>query len=242
MLIIPAVDIRQGQCVRLFQGKFDEVTVFFDDPVQMAMQWVKLGANYLHIVDLDGAETGRVVNMVVINEIAQRVSVPCELGGGLRDSDMINTVLQLGIDRVILGTAALEKPELIDQFCKAWPGRIVVGIDARNGFAASHGWTKVSTIKATDLARDMEARGVSRIIYTDIERDGTMTQPNFAAIEEMVKNVSIPIIASGGVSCIDHIKSLMDTGAEAVIIGRALYEGKLSLPEAICLAEGRQVC
>jgi phosphoribosylformimino-5-aminoimidazole carboxamide ribotide isomerase len=241
MIVIPAIDLKGGKCVRLFQGDYDKVTVFSDNPAEMAKQWVEQGASYLHLVDLDGAAIGRSENLEAVEAILNTVQIPCELGGGLRDIESIAALISLGIDRVILGTVALENPLLVAEACQLWPGRIVVGIDALKGMVATRGWKQVSHIKALDLAKDMVSYGVARIIYTDIERDGTLTQPNYEETAEMVKRVDVPVIASGGVASLENIEGLLPTGAEAVIVGRALYDGKLNLAEAIRLAEGREV-
>lgn len=242
MIVIPAIDIKDGQCVRLYQGDFEQVTVFCNDPVQMAKRWVSEGARYLHLVDLDGAAKGYVHNLAVVKAVVESAGVPCELGGGIRDLDTIDSLLALGVDRVILGTAALENQQLVEESCQRWPGRIAVGIDARKGLVATHGWRKTSRVQAMHLAREMVSLGVPRIIYTDIERDGTLTQPNYDAVAELARGLPIPVIASGGVTSLDHIAALLATGAEGVIVGRALYAGTLSLPEAIRLAEGSQAC
>lgn len=227
--------------MRLFQGDYAKVTVFSDKPAEMARQWVEQGASYLHLVDLDGAALGRSENLAAVEEIMGAVPVPCELGGGLRDIESIATLISMGIDRVILGTLALENPLLVAEACQLWPGRIVVGIDARKGMVATRGWKQLTHVKALDLAREMVGYGVARIIYTDIERDGTLTQPNYEETTEMVKGVDVPVIASGGVASLEHIEGLLPSGAEAVIVGRALYDGKLDLKEAIRVAEGREV-
>lgn len=242
MIIIPAIDIKDGRCVRLYQGDYSQVTVFSDDPVAMARHWVRQGGSYLHLVDLDGAARGEPCNLQVVRAIVEAIDVPCELGGGIRDLETVATLLAIGLDRVILGTAALENPELVAEACQRWPGRIVVGIDARNGLVATHGWQRLSSVRAIDLGRDVVNHGVSRIIYTDIERDGTLTQPNYAAVAEFARSLPVPVIASGGVANLRHIEALLATGVEGVVVGRALYAGTLDLMEAIRLAEGRSVC
>lgn len=242
MIIIPAIDIKDGHCVRLYQGDYSQVTVFSDDPVAMARHWVRQGSSYLHLVDLDGAARGEPCNLQVVRAIVEAIDVPCELGGGIRDLETVANLLAIGLDRVILGTAALENPELVAEACQRWPGRIVVGIDARNGLVATHGWQRLSSVRAIDLGRDVVNHGVSRIIYTDIERDGTLTQPNYAAVAEFARSLPVPVIASGGVANMQHIEALLATGVEGVVVGRALYAGTLDLMEAIRLAEGRSVC
>lgn len=242
MLIIPAIDIKGGQCVRLYQGDYGRVTVFSNDPGEVALRWQTEGALYLHIVDLDGAASGRPMNMMSVFNILETTHMPCELGGGLRDIDAIATAFELGVDRVIVGTTALEHRPTLEEACRLWPGRIVAGIDARGGMVASHGWTHISDRNAVDVALELADTGISRVIYTDIERDGTLTQPNYAATREMVAALKVPVIASGGVATLSHIAELMTTGVEGVIVGRALYEETLDLREAIRLAEGREPC
>lgn len=228
--------------MRLYQGDYERMTVFSDDPVEMARQWVGQGASYLHLVDLDGALAGRVQNLVIVRAIVEAISVPCELGGGIRDLETIATLLAMGVDRVVLGTAALENRRLVEEACQRWPGRVVAGIDARKGLVATRGWQHTTTVEALDLARDMVACGVSRLIYTDIERDGTLTQPNYEAVAELARSVAVPVIASGGVARLEHVEALLATGVEGIIVGRALYDGTLDLGEAIRLAEGRKTC
>ncbi len=242
MIVIPAIDIKDGQCVRLYQGDYEQVTVFSNDPIQIARRWVSEGACYLHLVDLDGAAKGYVHNLDVVKTVVEAVKVPCQLGGGIRDLETIDKLLALGLDRVILGTVALENHLLVKEACQRWPGRIAVGVDARQGLVATHGWHRTSSVQAIDLAREMASLGVPRIIYTDIERDGTLTQPNYGAVTELARSLPIPVVASGGVANLDHIAALLATGVEGVIVGRALYAGTLSLPEALRLAAGRQAC
>ncbi len=232
MIVIPAIDLKDGKCVRLLQGDYSRVTVFSEDPVEVARHWEAQGAEWLHIVDLDGAASGETRNGGVIRRISQTIATPIELGGGLRSEAAVEAALSLGVQRVILGTAALEDADLIRRLCQRLGEAIVVGIDARDGMAATHGWMRTSRTGAIDLALQMQRLGVPRIIYTDIARDGTLSQPNYDAIEEMVISVKVPVIASGGVSQLEHIRRLIPLGVEAVIVGRALYTGALRLPEA----------
>ena len=235
MLIYPAIDILDGRCVRLVQGDYSRETVFSDDPVSVARRWVDQGAERIHLVDLDGAKAGRPVNGPVIRRIVESVTVPCQLGGGIRDLATIEMWLGKGVRRVILGTVAVRNPELVREACRQFPGRIAVGIDAKGGKVAVEGWAEVSDVAATDLARRFEDAGVAAIIYTDIERDGAMAGPNVAATAALARAVSLPVIASGGVSSMADLRALKESGAplDGVIAGRALYEGRLDLGEAV---------
>jgi phosphoribosylformimino-5-aminoimidazole carboxamide ribotide isomerase len=231
--IIPAIDIRDGRCVRLYQGNFDQETVFSDDPVEVALHWQSLGAPRLHIVDLDGARSGEVQNLDIITEIASAVLVPTQLGGGIRNLETIEKMLRAGIERVILGTAAVEDGELVRQACRKFGESIIVGIDAREGLISTHGWRQETELKAVELAQAMLKLGVRRFIYTDINRDGTLTEPNFSATAELINAVKAPIIASGGISSLNHLKMLKSLGAEGAIIGKALYTGDIDLKQAL---------
>jgi phosphoribosylformimino-5-aminoimidazole carboxamide ribotide isomerase len=234
MLIIPAIDLKDGRCVRLLQGRADAVTVYSDRPEDVAKRWQELGAKVIHVVDLDGAFSGTQKNIEGIKNIRRAVSVDIELGGGIRDMERIEMLLGLGINRVILGTVAIERPELVKEASRRFPGRIIVGIDAKDGLVAVKGWVEVTSVKAKELALKMEEYGAWGIIYTDISRDGMLTGPNIEAIREMVEAVNIPVIASGGVSSIDDIKRLKEIkGLWGVITGKALYTGAIDLKEAI---------
>lgn len=236
MDVIPAIDLLEGRCVRLYQGDYSLSQVFNDRPADVAKQWVEQGASWLHVVDLDGAKTGQVVNFEAIAAIMQAVSVPIQVGGGLRDRTSVAQLLDLGVKRVILGTVAVEQPQLVADLCQEFPGQIVVGIDARNGLVATRGWLETSEVQATDLAKQMQAVGVAAIIYTDIHRDGTLTGPNLEALRELATELSIPIIASGGVSSVTDLLSLLalePLGVTGVIVGRALYTGNISLKAAL---------
>ncbi|MEA5467970.1 1-(5-phosphoribosyl)-5-[(5-phosphoribosylamino)methylideneamino]imidazole-4-carboxamide isomerase [Spirulina sp. 06S082] len=236
MDVIPAIDLLEGRCVRLYQGDYDRSQIFSDRPVEMAHRWESEGATRLHLVDLDGAKKGESVNGEAIAAIVSAVSIPVQVGGGLRDGEKIRQVLDLGVKQAIVGTVAVENPDLVGELCQEFPGQIIVGIDARNGKVATKGWLETSQVQATDLAQRMESQGVAAIIYTDIQRDGTLSGPNFTALRELARSVTIPIIASGGVSSLTDILSLLSLeplGVTGVIIGRALYTGDVSLAEAV---------
>ncbi|MBZ4644995.1 MAG: phosphoribosylformimino-5-aminoimidazole carboxamide ribotide isomerase [Petroclostridium sp.] len=237
MVIYPAIDIKQGKCVRLVQGKFSDVTVYSDNPVQMAKKWEQLGAKYIHLVDLDGALTGQSVNSEIIKEIVKSVSIPVQLGGGIRTIENIKSMLDNGVTRVILGTSAVRNPLLVKEAAAQYKERIVVGIDAKDGKVAIEGWEKVSDFSAVSFAKKMQEIGVKTIVYTDISRDGMLKGPNIAAMKEMVDSLAIDVIASGGVSSLSDIKELKKTGVEGVIVGKALYTGNVSLVEALEVAK-----
>lgn len=233
MMVIPAVDIKGGRCVRLFRGKMNAETVYGDDPVEMAEKWENAGAQMLHIVDLDGAVGGSPVNREIIARMTEALDIPCELGGGIRNMETIESYLGLGLDRVVLGTAAVKQPDLIKEACKKFPGKIVVGIDAKDGRVAVEGWTETTDLEAVTMARQFEDMGVRAINYTDISRDGAMEGPNLEATSEMANAVEIPVIAAGGVSEMKDLINLSETGVEGAIIGKAIYEGTIDLKEAI---------
>ena len=234
MLVIPAIDLKDGKCVRLLQGKEKAVTVYSHDPASTAKRWESCGARMLHVVDLDGAFRGSQMNSSAIRKIRESVSMQVEVGGGIRDMEKIDELIRIGIDRVILGTVAVEKPALVVEACGKYPGQVVIGIDARDGKVAVKGWVEVTPVGARDLAKDVAAKGAAGIIYTDISRDGMMTGPNIRAMEEMVRSVNVPVIASGGVSSIQDIRDLMGIkGLWGVITGKAIYSGAIDLKEAI---------
>jgi phosphoribosylformimino-5-aminoimidazole carboxamide ribotide isomerase len=243
MDVIPAIDLLDGQCVRLFQGDYHQSQVFNDDPVAVAHQWVEEGATRLHLVDLDGAKAGHPVNLAAIRSIVEAVNVPVEVGGGLRDRDSVAALLETGVRWAILGTVAVEQPELVAQLCGEFPGKIIVGIDARNGKVATKGWLETSEVLATELAERMAQLGAAAIIYTDIHRDGTLQGPNLDALRELASVVAIPVIASGGVSSVTDLLSLLalePQGVTGAIVGRAIYTGDVSLKEAIrAVGQGR---
>ncbi len=240
MRVIPAIDLKAGKCVRLLQGREDAVTVYSDDPTSTARRWESSGARLLHVVDLDGAFTGDQKNLDAIRKIRDAVTMEIEVGGGIRDLRKIEELLAAGIDRIVLGTAAVEEPELLAEACRIFPGRILVGIDARDGKVAVKGWVEVTSTDAKSLAKEAVKKGAAGIIYTDISTDGMMTGPNISAAEEMVKAVSIPLIASGGVSSLEDIRNLMRIkGLWGVITGKAIYAGSLDLKEAINLVSSK---
>jgi phosphoribosylformimino-5-aminoimidazole carboxamide ribotide isomerase len=224
--------------VRLYQGDFALETVFSDDPLGMALQWQSLGATRLHIVDLDGAESGNPQNLDVIGKIASTVFVPIEVGGGIRTMATMERLLKLGADRVVLGTAAVANPDMVQDACRKFSQAIVVSIDARGGFVATHGWKEATDLSAVDFARSLIKLGVRRFVYTDIGRDGTLTEPNFASIFELIDASRFPVIASGGIASVLHLKLLKKIGAEGAIIGRALYTGAINLSNALSAGEG----
>jgi phosphoribosylformimino-5-aminoimidazole carboxamide ribotide isomerase len=233
MIIYPAIDIIGGKCVRLQQGSYSDVTVFGDNPAEMAEKWEEQGAQYLHVVDLDGARSGKSENAEVIREIANTLSIPVQLGGGIRSLDTIEKMLSCGVSRIILGTSAVNNQEMLKAALKEYNEKIVVGIDAKDGMVAIHGWEKTSDLTAIDFARKVEKLGAKTIIYTDISRDGMLKGPNLIAMADMAKNVSIDVIASGGVSCLKDITDLKTTGVSGVIVGKALYTGNINLTEAV---------
>ncbi len=243
MDVIPAIDLLGGRCVRLYQGDYDQVQTYGENPVEVARQWQEQGATYLHVVDLDGAKAGHPVNLAAIEAIARAVEVPVQVGGGLRDRASVASLLNLGVRRIILGTIAVEQPELVTQLCQEFPDQIVVGIDARAGKVATRGWIETSEVLATELAQRMAIAGVAAIIYTDIYRDGTMQGPNLEALRELAAAIAIPIIASGGVSSVRDLLSLLSLeplGVTGAIVGKALYTGEVSLKEAIrAVGQGR---
>ncbi len=239
MIVIPAVDIKDGRCVRLLQGRMDAETVFSEDPSEMARQWADQGAELIHVVDLDGAIKKRPRNLAAIEKIVKSLRVPIQVGGGIRDIDTVRLYLDSGVAKVVIGSGAINNPEMVLAACREFPERIVLGIDARNGLVAIEGWTETTDVSAIDLAKQFEGGGLSAINFTDIARDGMRTGPNIPAIRNFAQAVDIPVVASGGVSAIEDIKALADIqnpGITGVIIGRALYEGDLHLPEAIAVA------
>ncbi|MGF1492408.1 MAG: 1-(5-phosphoribosyl)-5-[(5-phosphoribosylamino)methylideneamino]imidazole-4-carboxamide isomerase [Microcoleaceae cyanobacterium] len=236
MNVIPAIDLLDGKCVRLYQGDYDKAQTFGDDPVAVANQWLEQGATRLHLVDLDGAKTGQPTNHEVIRQIVNAVTIPVQVGGGLRSRESVAALLDLGVQRAILGTVAVEQPQLVGELCQEFPGQIMVGIDARNGKVATRGWLETSEVMATELAERMAQLGAAAIIYTDIHRDGTLQGPNKDALRTLAEQISIPVIASGGVSSIRDLLSLLaleTLGVTGVIVGRALYTGDVVLKEAI---------
>jgi len=234
MIIYPAIDIKGGKCVRLQQGKAEEETVFGQNPVQIALAWEEQGAEFIHVVDLDGAFEGRSPNLDIIEELTRKVSVPIQVGGGIRSMDRVSKLLEeYGTARVILGTAALEDPKLVEAAVKRYRNRIAVGIDAKKGKAAIKGWVQETDIDAVELGRKMNSIGIETVIYTDIARDGMMAGPNLKETRAMIVGTGLDIIASGGVSSLEDVKNVKGIGAAGVIIGRALYTGAISLADAL---------
>jgi phosphoribosylformimino-5-aminoimidazole carboxamide ribotide isomerase len=234
--IWPAIDLRGGKCVRLRQGDYGQETVFSDDPAAMARHWVDLGAKCLHLVDLDGAREGRPANLPSVRSIVEAVEVPCELGGGIRSEESIRDLLELGLKRLVIGTLALSEPDWFRRMCRAFPGRLVLGIDARGGRVASEGWQTTSDVAATELAGRFAGEPLAALVYTDIATDGMMAGPNVAEMAAMRAAVEWPVVASGGVTTSDDVARLAAVPMAGCIIGRALYEGTLTLPEALAAA------
>lgn len=243
MEVIPAIDLLDGKCVRLYQGDYNQASVFNENPVEVARQFASEGITRLHVVDLDGAKEGKSVNLPVIEAIAKAIDIPVQVGGGLRDRAGVARLLNTGVQRAILGTVAVEKPELVTELCNEFRDRIVIGIDARNGKVATRGWLETSEVEATDLAAQMAKEGAAAIIYTDIHRDGTLSGPNMDALRELAESIDIPVIASGGVSSLTDLLSLLSlesAGVTGVIVGKAIYTGDVSLKEAVrAVGEGR---
>ncbi|NOE18235.1 1-(5-phosphoribosyl)-5-[(5-phosphoribosylamino)methylideneamino]imidazole-4-carboxamide isomerase [Ruegeria atlantica] len=240
MILYPAIDLKDGNAVRLLRGEMDKATVFNEDPAAQARAFVEAGCEWLHLVDLNGAFAGEPVNAAPVEAILKACDVPAQLGGGIRDMATIETWIDKGLARVILGTVAVENPDLVREAAKAFPGKVAVGIDARNGLVATKGWAEETDVQVTDLARSFEDAGVAAIIYTDINRDGAMQGPNVEATAELAKSVDIPVIASGGVSSIVDLIALRDCGAalNGAISGRALYDGAIDLKEALTTLRG----
>ena len=238
MQIWPAIDLRGGKCVRLRQGDYGRDTVYGDNPVEMAKRWVVEGAQYLHLVDLDAAKDGSSANTDAIRGIVKGAGIPCELGGGVRSDATIERMLALGLSRLVVGTKALKEPDWFRAACETFPGKLALGIDAKNGRVATDGWLETSETAAIDLARMFADEPLAAIIYTDISRDGMLEGPNLAAMAEMKAAVDIPVIASGGVTTANDVRDLVAIGLDGCIIGRALYEGTLSLKDALAAAVG----
>lgn len=242
MIIFPAIDIRNGKCVRLFKGDFKQETVFFDNPAEPAKKWEKEGGEFLHLVDLDGARTGEPKNLDAVKEILKSVKIPAEIGGGIRTMKHIEKILNLGVSRVILGSVAVKNPALVKEACKIYGGeKIVVGIDAKNGIVAVEGWGVSGDIEATELVKRMKEVGIATVIYTDISRDGTLIGVNAKETARLAKESGLKVVASGGVSSIEDIRLLKkyeNDGIEGVIVGKSIYTGALNLKEAVAVAKG----
>ena len=240
MLIIPAIDLKDGKCVRLVQGRMQDETVYSDDPEAMALRWASAGARLLHVVDLDAAVEGSPRNQECIARIIRSAGIPVQVGGGMRDLRAVEAYLEIGASRVIVGTAAVQDMDFVRTICRVHPGRVVAGIDARQGRAATHGWTRTTDIQAVELGRQMEAAGVAALIFTDIQRDGMQIGPNIAETRRLAEAVQIPVMASGGVGTLDHVRALLpleEVGVIGVITGKALYSGSLRFEEALALAQ-----
>ncbi|MBI2846589.1 MAG: 1-(5-phosphoribosyl)-5-[(5-phosphoribosylamino)methylideneamino]imidazole-4-carboxamide isomerase [Chloroflexi bacterium] len=233
MEVIPAIDIRGGRCVRLYQGDFQKETIFSTSPVEVAKQWQTQGAKRLHVVDLDGAATGKPRNSALVAEIVGAVAIPVQIGGGIRSLRAVEAHLKRGAERVVLGTAAVANPRFVEETCKRFGEAIVVSVDAREGYIMVKGWAESTKIPAIELVEQMTALGVKRFVYTDISRDGTLTSPNFHAVEELVSKTGAKVLASGGISSIEHLLELANLGVEGAIIGKALYTGAIDLKEAL---------
>ncbi len=233
MIIYPAIDMKNQACVRLTQGDYDQVTVYEKDPVKVALRWEATGARVLHLVDLDGARSGERINEPVVREILSRVKIPLQLGGGIRDSRGVKDFLDLGVSRVIIGTAALKNPRWIRDMIRTYGERIVVSIDARGGMIATDGWESLSEVRAVDYIKTLASYGLCRIVYTDISRDGMLEGPNFDMYEDLLGEVSLEIIASGGITTLEDVRRLREMGLYGAIIGKALYDGKMTLEEVL---------
>lgn len=242
MILLPAIDIKDGLCVRLYQGDYDKVTTYSPDPVQVALRWQAAGATWLHVVDLDGAAQGFPVNTALIERIRAATALKLEVGGGMRSLTHIQQVLDRGVERIVLGTVALRQRELLQEALARWGERVVVGLDARDGRVATAGWRDTSAVKATDLARELSALGVARFIYTDIARDGALTGPNLHALAALQQATRSPLIASGGVSSLADLRALNALGVEGTIVGKALYTGDVDLAVAIREIERERAC
>ena len=234
MEVIPAIDLRGGKCVRLYQGDYAQETVYSDDPIETALRWVDMGATRLHIIDLDGARDGKPANLGAVERIASAVDVPLHLGGGIRDINIARSAIDAGVSRIMLGTAAVEDADLIGALLTGFGAEsVIVTVDAKDGMVALHGWTQGSDALATDLVANMAALGVLRFLYTDISRDGTLTEPNFDGVSALVNQGDIHLIAAGGIANVAHLERLAEIGAEAAIVGRAIYTGDVNLRDAI---------
>ncbi|MBM7867651.1 1-(5-phosphoribosyl)-5-[(5-phosphoribosylamino)methylideneamino]imidazole-4-carboxamide isomerase [Heliobacterium gestii] len=245
MLIFPAIDLKGGRCVRLYQGRMEDATVYNDDPVSQALAWQAKGAQMIHLVDLDGAFEGEPKNLPVIQSILEAVTVAVQLGGGIRDLNIIDRYLRLGVSRVILGTAAIKNPDLLSAACKEYGQRIVLGLDARDGKVATDGWAGTSQVTALELAREMKERGLRRVVYTDISKDGTLAGPNLAATAELARATGLKVIASGGFATMDDVKAaaaLEGDGIEGAILGKSIYTGSIDVAEAIAVAREGRAC
>ncbi|MDS1028991.1 1-(5-phosphoribosyl)-5-[(5-phosphoribosylamino)methylideneamino]imidazole-4-carboxamide isomerase [Bacillota bacterium LX-D] len=246
MLILPAIDLKDGKCVRLYQGQMNQATVFSEKPAAVAQKWESMGAKFLHLVDLDGAFAGKPQNLAVVKEIIRTINIPVELGGGIRDLNTIKSLLEEGVNRVILGTSAVTNPQLVEEACALYDERIVLGLDAKNGLVSTNGWEKESTKTYLELAADMKKLGIKRVIFTDTLLDGTLQGPNLASTQELAAKTGLRVIASGGFSSLadlEALKKIEGFGIEGAILGKALYAGSITLPEALAIfEEGEHKC
>jgi phosphoribosylformimino-5-aminoimidazole carboxamide ribotide isomerase len=240
VLILPAIDLRGGKCVRLRQGDYDRETVFGDDPAAMARRWVEEGAQYLHVVDLDGAREGRPMNEASVRAIVQAAGVRCQLGGGLRSEEQVARALSWGVDRVVIGTRGVQDPAWLENLGRRYPGQVVLGIDARDGYVAAGGWLETTKIAAVDLARRCSAWPLAALVYTDISKDGMLAGPNLEALATMTASTGLPVIASGGVTTLEDLRHLADLNLAGCIVGRALYEGRLRLCDILQVVKNSQ--
>jgi phosphoribosylformimino-5-aminoimidazole carboxamide ribotide isomerase len=236
MLILPAIDIRNGKCVRLQQGDYSQETIYADSPVDMAKHWEQQGAQFLHIVDLDGAKDGQATNFVLVSRIAESIKIPIEIGGGIRNQETIQQYLDAGVNRLVIGTLALKEPNWFREMCQKFPDRLVLGIDGRNGLVATEGWLETSQTLATELAKKYSDLPLAALVYTDIAKDGMLAGPNIDEMEAMRRAVPFPLVVSGGIATLDDIRRLAQCNFHACIIGKALYENKFQLPDALIVA------
>ena len=237
MIILPAIDIRNGKCVRLKQGDYNQETVYADSPIEMAMHWQEQGAEFLHLVDLDGAKEGKPTNFAIVSNIAARLNIPVEIGGGIRDRETIERYLDAGVNRLVIGTLALKEADWFREMCRQFPDRLVLGIDGRNGLVATEGWLETSQMLATDLAKKYVDLPLAALVYTDIAKDGMLAGPNIDEMEAMRQTVPFPLVVSGGIATLDDIRRLATCNFHSCIIGKALYENKFQLPEALAIAK-----
>jgi phosphoribosylformimino-5-aminoimidazole carboxamide ribotide isomerase len=240
MLILPAIDIRNGTCVRLRQGDYSRETIYADSPAAMAKHWEQQGAEFLHIVDLDGAKEGQPANFPLVSSIVKSVHIPIEAGGGIRSQETIQLYLDAGVNRLVIGTLALKEADWFREMCRKFPGRLVLGIDGRNGLVAAEGWLETSQILAADLAKQYAGLPLAALVYTDIAKDGMLAGPNISGMEAMRRAVPFPLVVSGGIAALDDVRSLAQGGFHSCIIGKALYENKFQLAEAIAVANEYQ--
>jgi phosphoribosylformimino-5-aminoimidazole carboxamide ribotide isomerase len=231
--IIPAVDIKDGRCVSLYQGDYQKETVFSDDPLDVALKWQSAGATRLHIVDLDGAARGDIVNIEIVKQLGSAMMIPTQIGGGIRSIETMEMLFKLGMDRVIVSSMAVEEPRLLEKACRRFGDSLIVSLDAKDGFIAIHGWQQETVLDTVEYARTLVPLGVKRFIYTDIAKGSTLTEPNFTAIFNLINEVGLPVIAAGGVSSLSHLKILRQLGAEGAIVGKALYSGDINLKQAL---------